>query len=115
MPDAERKIPLAWKTVDRVLDLLLWRPHRSQPKGRKKGKARRRVDDDSDEAEDEVEAQREAAFVHGEQPGALFTETLEEWEVRTKQSFSVDEHIDDVAWIFVKWEDLTYDEGQGHN
>ncbi|KAJ7293407.1 SNF2 family DNA-dependent ATPase [Mycena rebaudengoi] len=104
MPDAERKIPLAWKTVDRVLDLLLWRPHRSQPK------ARRRVDDDSDEAEDEVEAQREAAFVHGEQPGALFTETLEEWEVRTKQSFSVDEHIDDVAWIFVKWEDLTYDE-----
>ncbi|KAJ7793929.1 hypothetical protein B0H14DRAFT_3159356 [Mycena olivaceomarginata] len=32
VPDAERRIPPAWKTVDRVLDLLLWRPQKSLPK-----------------------------------------------------------------------------------
>ncbi|KAJ6627101.1 SNF2 family N-terminal domain-containing protein [Mycena sp. CBHHK59/15] len=117
VPDAERRIPPAWKTVDRVLDLLLWRPRRAKAKTQKrthkkgKGQGRRvETDDESDEAEeDEAEAQRAAAFDQGEQPSTLFTESLGEWEGRTRQKFSID-HIDEVAWVFIKWNDLPYDE-----
>ncbi|KAJ6604478.1 SNF2 family DNA-dependent ATPase [Mycena vulgaris] len=115
-PDAERRIPPAWKTVDRVLELILWRPRRSKqqkrgPPKKGKGKSKRRIesDDDSIEAEEEAEAERAAAFDHGEQPSSLFTESLEEWETRNKKTFSI-QNVDEVAWIFVKWDDLTYDE-----
>ncbi|KAJ7932575.1 SNF2 family DNA-dependent ATPase [Mycena leptocephala] len=118
-PDAERKIPPAWKTVDRVLDLLLWRPHRKQTKqkkapkrGKSKSKAKRRIesaDDSSDSEDDEKAKERAAVFDHGEEPSPLLTESLEEWEARTKHKFSIHD-ADDVAWIFVKWDDLTYDE-----
>ncbi|KAJ7706367.1 SNF2 family N-terminal domain-containing protein [Mycena rosella] len=116
-PDAERRIPPAWKTVDRVLELILWRPRRSKskrgPSKKAKGKSKRRIeseDDSSDpEVEDELEAERAAAFDHGEQPSSLFTESLEEWEKRNKRTFSLND-ADEVAWIFVKWDDLTYDE-----
>ncbi|KAJ7139950.1 hypothetical protein C8R44DRAFT_765859 [Mycena epipterygia] len=111
-PDAERKIPPAWKTVDRVLELVLWRPRRNKAKRHKKakGKSKRRIDSGDDSSSDEeAEAERAAALDRGEQPSSLFTESLEEWETRTKQAFSID-HVDKVAWIFVKWDDLTYDE-----
>ncbi|KAJ7654999.1 SNF2 family DNA-dependent ATPase [Mycena polygramma] len=110
-PDAERRIPPAWKTVDRVLDLLLWRPRRKQQKKKGKGKAKRRIDSDdvSSGSEDEDAKERAAAFDYGEQPSPLFTESLEEWEKRTHSKFTVDD-ADAVAWIFVKWDDLTYDE-----
>jgi hypothetical protein len=120
-PDAERKIPPAWKTVDRVLDLLLWRPHRKQTKqkkapkrGKSKSKAKRRIesaDDSSDSDDDEKAKERAAVFDHGEEPSPLLTESLEEWEARTKHKFSI-HNANDVAWIFVKWDDLTYDEGR---
>jgi chromodomain-helicase-DNA-binding protein 4 len=120
MPDAERRIPPAWKTVDRVLELFLWRPRRSKQqkkgppkKGQGKSKARIESDDDSmndPEEDDEAQVERAAAFDHGEQPSSLFTESLDEWEARTKQTFSID-NVAQVAWIFVKWDDLTYDEG----
>ncbi|KAJ6519648.1 SNF2 family DNA-dependent ATPase [Mycena sanguinolenta] len=105
-PDAERRIPLAWKTVDRVLDLLLWRPTKDK-KG--KGRAGRRIESDDDRSDDEAENARTAAFDDGEQPSSLFTETLEDWEVRKKRKFTVND-AGEVAWIFVKWDDLTYDE-----
>ncbi|KAJ6574934.1 hypothetical protein B0H19DRAFT_1371843 [Mycena capillaripes] len=114
-PDAERKIPPAWKTVDRVLDLLLWRPRKqekSQKKASKKvkGKAKRRVESDDDSSGSEEAAnERTAALDHGIEPSSLFTETLEEWETRTKRKFAIGE-AGEVAWIFVKWDDLTYDE-----
>ncbi|KAJ7102108.1 SNF2 family DNA-dependent ATPase [Mycena belliarum] len=112
IPDAERRIPPAWKTVDRVLELLLWCPRRTKvkkgPPNRGKGKSKRRVESDEDNA-DEADAERAAAFEHGEQPSSLFTESLEDWEARNKRTFNID-NIDDVAWIFVKWDDLTYDE-----
>ncbi|KAJ7107605.1 SNF2 family DNA-dependent ATPase [Mycena crocata] len=112
-PDAERKIPPAWKTVDRVLDLLLWSPPQKRNRASKKGKgkARRRVesDDDTADPEEATEAQRAATLDHGEEPSPDFTESLEKWESRTKKKFSFD-YADEVAWIFVKWDDLTYDE-----
>ncbi|KAF7339801.1 Chromatin remodeling factor mit1 [Mycena venus] len=114
-PDAERRIPPAWKTVDRVLDLLLWRPRRKQQKKaskKGKGKAKRRIesdDDGSDSEEDAAAQERVAALDEGEEPSSVFTESLEEWEERNKRKFSLND-ADDVAWIFVKWDDLTYDE-----
>ncbi|KAJ7492793.1 SNF2 family DNA-dependent ATPase [Mycena latifolia] len=117
-PDAERRIPPAWKTVDRVLELLLWRPRRSKrqkkgPPKKGKGKGKRRIDSDEDsidaEEDAEAEAERAAAFDYGEQPSSVFTESLEEWETRTGKILSIDD-ADEVAWIFVKWDDLTYDE-----
>ncbi|KAJ7900162.1 SNF2 family DNA-dependent ATPase [Mycena olivaceomarginata] len=116
VPDAERRIPPAWKTVDRVLDLLLWRPQKKSSKKGKvakgKGKARSRIESDEDgsvSGEDEISKERTAALDDGEEPSSVFTESLEQWEERNKKKFAI-EHAEEVAWIFVKWDDLTYDE-----
>jgi hypothetical protein len=118
VPDAERRIPPAWKTVDRVLDLLLWRPQKKSSKKGKvakgKGKARSRIESDEDgsvSGEDEISKERTAALDDGEEPSSVFTESLEQWEERNKKKFAI-EHAEEVAWIFVKWDDLTYDEGR---
>ncbi|KAF8213246.1 SNF2 family N-terminal domain-containing protein [Mycena galopus ATCC 62051] len=93
-------------TVDRVLDVLMWRPAKKAPK--RKGKAERRIESDDDRSEDEPE-ERTAALDEGEEPSSLFTESLEQWEERKRRKFTTDD-ADEVAWIFVKWDDLTYDE-----
>jgi len=118
-PDAERRIPPAWKTVDRILDVLLWSPeqrkgHRKQPAKKTKEKARRRVDseDDADEEiDEEINEERTAAFNDGEQPSEDLTQTVGDWEARTKEKFSMKE-IGRVVWAFIKWDDLGYDQGK---
>ena len=116
--DAESRIPKGWKTVDRVLDFILWNPHKPA-KGKGKGKAARkgkkkrvqRIESDEEEEEDEeLKEIREKAFEDGEEPPEFMTETLEQWEARNKRKFTVDD-IDDVVWAFIKWQDLGYDEG----
>ncbi|KAL1760995.1 SNF2 family N-terminal domain-containing protein, partial [Schizophyllum commune] len=115
--DAESRIPKGWKTVDRVLDFILWNPHKpAKAKGKgkaaRKGKKKRvqRIESDEEEEEDEeVKEIREKAFEDGEEPPEFVTETLEEWEARNKRKFTVDD-IDDVVWAFIKWQDLGYDE-----
>ena len=62
-PDAQRKIPPAWKRVDRILDVLLWRPERrlgankrgrGRPaKGKGKAKGKKRADTDEEEVSDD--------------------------------------------------------------
>ncbi|KAK7059472.1 SNF2 family N-terminal domain-containing protein [Favolaschia claudopus] len=83
MPDAKRRIPAAWKTIERILDLLLW--------------------------VDEAAAAQEgtAARDDGAQPSA--TLSLAEWEGQHGRTFSVGDAAD-VAWVFVKWDDLPYEE-----
>lgn len=120
-PEAERRIPVAWKTIDRVLDLQLWCPdgrkasRKNKVAKKGKGKNKRRVvSDDEEEEEDEqdsVQAEYDAAFAIGEQPSAHLMETVDAWEARTKQKFSV-AHIEKVVWGFMKWDDLGYDEGK---
>ena len=113
-PDAERRIPPAWKTVDRVLDILLWTPKKFKIAKKGKGKAAKRRVDSEDEDEDEtldarVEAEFRLAFDEGEQPRDDVTETVVEWEARTK-TFITGKDIKNVVWAFIKWEDLPYDE-----
>lgn len=123
-PDAERKIPPAWKRVDRVLDVLLWRPEgrqeakkRKQGRGRKgKGKGKKREESDAEDASDDnsqmamIRRELDAAYDLGEQPSSDLTETVEEYELRTKRRLNPgDAHL--VVWGFFKWDDLGYDNG----
>jgi hypothetical protein len=116
-PDAERRIPMAWKTVDRVLDVFLWRPSKRVTKSRgdtrkDKGKANVVVsDDDMEDIDESAEKERNSAFERGEQPGVKLMESIPDWEQRTQETFTI-KNISQVVWAFFKWNDLGYDEGR---
>jgi hypothetical protein len=122
LPDAERYIPPAWKTVDRVLDVVFWvssksQKNRNQKKQNRKKNMRKQVvitedeDEDEDKDEDEEEAERrKVIFENGELSSLDNTETAEQWEQRTGEMVSM-EQIESVVWVFTKWDDLGYDEG----
>ncbi|TFK56559.1 hypothetical protein OE88DRAFT_1730039 [Heliocybe sulcata] len=120
LPDAEKRIPLPWKTADRVLDALFWCPgkrdgFRKKPGKKQKGYAKSRIVEDSEEDSDNEKYadERDAAFSEGDQPSADLTETLDEWEERTGKTLSA-EHAEElsgrVVWAFIKWDDMGYDE-----
>jgi chromodomain-helicase-DNA-binding protein 4 len=119
IPDAELKIPLAWKTVDRVLDVLLWYSGQSNSsKARRKTRKRKNVDDDElseltelTDEDDQLDDMRTANFETGEEPDGDHTETVEAFEDRTGLTLGM-QHIDLVVWAFTKWGDLGYDDGQ---
>ena len=125
-PDAQRKIPPAWKRVDRVLDVLLWRPQgrleakkQSHGRGRKskgKGKGKKRVETDDEDMSDNdpqmvaIRRELDIAYILGEQPSQDLTETVEEYEDRVGRPLDPDDaHL--VVWGFFKWDDLGYDNG----
>ncbi|KAF8576544.1 hypothetical protein K439DRAFT_1622785 [Ramaria rubella] len=84
-------------------------------KSSKQGKAKCLDSDDDKEEEQtflaEVEAQRVVARELGKEPSGKHMETLNEWEGRTGETFSI-EHAELVIWVFIKWDDLTYDEAK---
>jgi hypothetical protein len=120
-PDAERRIPPAWKTIDRMLDVLLWYPNKrkqkqEKKKGRETAKAKRKVVSDEDEDEEQaldpqIDDELQLAFDEGEQPSDDLTETISEWEARMGRDISAKD-IEHVVWAFIKWDDLAYDEGE---
>jgi len=111
----------AWKTIDRVLDVLFWFPGKreiakkgkaSKKKGNRKSRARSRdalSNSDGSDDDPQVQAEYAAAFDDGEQPSEDLTETIEEFEEREGRGI-VASDIDRVIWIFAKWCDLGYDE-----
>ena len=114
-PDAERRIPAAWKTIDRVLDVHLWHPteeHTKRKAGTRRGKKKGRVvsDNDTEEDDESIESKRVLAFECGEQPDVELMESISDWEERTGETFTL-ENISLVVWAFIKWTDLGYDEG----
>lgn len=115
LPDAERRIPSAWRTVDRVLSVLLLKPPKSKKKPRvwlKLSKNQLRVESDEDESADTpYSAERDAAYDYGDQPSDDVTESIDEWEKRKKRELTIDD-IDAVIWCFFKWDDLGYEEGE---
>ena len=108
--DAERRIPPAWKTVDRVLDVLMWSPDKQMSKASKKKAKMTSVDVDRP-SDPEVQKEWNEVFESGEEPSARNTRTLDEWEAEKEDDLSI-EDIDRVIWAFVKWDDLGYDEGK---
>lgn len=109
-PDAERKIPLPWRTTDRVLDVLLWRPSSSSSKGKKK-KARIQSPDDSGDEDPKIQRARDAAFSQGEEPPSSLVVTIDQFESLAGCKLHA-KHVDQVAWAFIKWDDLGYDDGK---
>ena len=113
LPDAERRIPFPWKNIDRVLDIVLWRPTISKQTSR--GTRRRMlprgdVEDDASNVDDERARLSNLIFDQGEEPPAHLTETVKEWEAQGNLEKS---DIDHVVWAFIKWEGLGYNEGKG--
>jgi len=112
LPDAERRIPLSWKNVDRVLDIVLWRPTTSKQASRRTGRRILSGSDDeehSSNVDDERIRLSNLIFDQGEEPPAHLTETVKEWETHGILEKS---DIDHVVWAFIKWEELGYDEGK---
>ncbi|KAF5352561.1 hypothetical protein D9756_006063 [Leucocoprinus leucothites] len=116
LPDAERYIPPAWKTIDRVLDVVIWAPKNKSNKNKKKAdrkSARKQiVTTDEEDEEDETEEAKEfkrMVFEEGELVSLDNTETAEQWEERTGETISM-KLMDRVIWAFIKWDDLGYDE-----
>ena len=107
-PDAEKRIPPAWKTVDRVLDIRLWRPRKTSKKG--KQRATRVQSSGSDDEDPEMRRVRNAAYDQGEEPPNNMLVTIDEFESSTRAKLS-ERHIEQVAWAFIKWDDLGYDNG----
>ena len=116
LPDADRRIPPARKTIDRLLDVKLWSPVRQSSKTKSSKRTAKDaivISDDEDEDEDDdavIEAryQRNAAFEDGEPPDEHFMIGIDEFE---KTRTMVAEDIGKVVWAFIKWDDLGYDEG----
>jgi hypothetical protein len=111
LPDAERRIIPAWKTVDRVLDVLLWIKE-DRKKGKSKKPATRVESDDEDvdmEARDDLPEELKGVFQEGEPPDENWAVGPADWEQR-KWELTEDD-IDKVCWVFTKWGDLGYEEG----
>lgn len=113
LTDAEARIPPLWKTVDRVLDVLLWAPRKASGPAKKKGKfSQRRVEDNEGsevDASPEAREEYDNALDNGEEPSADMTETIDEFEERTGQELG-EEHAGRIIWAFIKWDDLPYDQ-----
>jgi hypothetical protein len=111
LPDAEQRIPLTWKTVDRVLDVLLWRPTPKKGISHRKRKKVIAVSSDEEQDQEAVDARNRALAVleRGEEPPGELTETLEEWLSHDDLKKT---DLDQVVWAFIKWDDLGYDESE---
>jgi chromodomain-helicase-DNA-binding protein 4 len=107
MPDAQQRIPLPWKTVHRVLDVVLWRPN-----GGKRAHKRiaKRTIASSSEEDNPVDHKR-IVFQRGEQPADELTVRVDDWETRKPLEIT---DVKEVAWAFIKWDELGYEEGTHH-
>ncbi|KAJ7133915.1 hypothetical protein C8R43DRAFT_1110370 [Mycena crocata] len=85
-PEAERTIPSAWTTIERVSDLVLW----YRPAGENTATWTK---------------QRTLTMTLGECPDSQFLLSMEDWEIQTGRKFSIAD-VEEVAWLFVKWEGL---------
>lgn len=97
MFNAESRIPLAWKTIDRVLAIRLWRTS---------------TKDENHLFRDDIISDDEyhSAFLSGEEPSPTKTEPISSFEARTGCEFTIKE-APRVIWALFKWDDLGYEEG----
>lgn len=84
-PEAESRLPQAWKTPDRILDAYLWRDALSNP------------------AFQPPEGQP------GFKPSSQDMMSMNEW---MEQSAGVQPKVEDIAWCYIKWGDLPYSAGK---
>lgn len=106
IPAAEKRIPPAWRTVDRVLDIRLWRSSKVS-KGKKKRTASFH---DEDDVASEVADARDQAHNQGEEPPSHLMVSIEEYESLVGRELN-ETDAGRVAWALFKWDDLGYDDG----
>ncbi|PIL31731.1 hypothetical protein GSI_06435 [Ganoderma sinense ZZ0214-1] len=106
-PDAEKRIPPAWRTVDRLLDIRFWRPKKSAKGKTRKSRTATSDEEESVEEDPIIAKERAAAYGEGEEPSTMVT--LEEFEAQTHEKLN-EKHASQVAWAFIKWDDLGYDD-----
>jgi hypothetical protein len=104
-PDAERRIPPAWKTTDRVLDILFWNVN---PPGRGKKKSKQNWEEV--DLPPELQDLALKTQLKGEQPSDDYLKTVDDFLHTVGKSQLDMTHIKFVAWAFIKWDDLSYDE-----
>ncbi|KAG8937016.1 hypothetical protein FRC02_008123 [Tulasnella sp. 418] len=110
-PLAEHRIPLAWKLIDRLLDVTFWKPgcRPKEPIARGRG-SEASLDEEYDELQDsDLEDGGTLPQQVGMEPDPELVETADEREERLQRTLS-DKDLRDVAWCFSKWEDLGYEE-----
>jgi len=108
MPDAEQRIPLPWKTVHRVLDVVLWRPNAGK---RPQKRITKRAIASSGEDDVPHDDHKRIVFQKGEQPADELTIRVDDWELRKPLEIT---DVKEVAWAFIKWDELGYEEGKQH-
>lgn len=107
--DAKERINPAWRTVDRVLDALLFKRPTKKLKIRLEAQRKPiRVDSD-EELDPDTQVEYDSAFDHGEQPADEYTETIAQWEKRNHRKITQDQ-AGDVVWALFKWGDLGYED-----
>jgi hypothetical protein len=118
-PIAELRIPEAWRTVDRILDVRFLRPAPKPKKtATKPTKATRHTVIQSDEEEDgepekvdgendDPDKARRASLVDGVEPAEHLCET---WAQRSKRGKITEKDAEDAVWAYMKWQDLTHEE-----
>jgi hypothetical protein len=84
---------------------MLWYPENPNSKAKKKGRLLK-----VDNWEENLTEEQTYVQDRGEQPSADYAGTISEWEDKTGDEVSI-EHASAVAWAFLKWNDLGYDQG----
>ncbi|TFK30824.1 hypothetical protein FA15DRAFT_608326 [Coprinopsis marcescibilis] len=111
LPDAEKRIPPAWTTVDRVLDVVFWDKPDSV-KSRKKGKRRATYiaseDEEMMETGEDEPVEVTTIFETGELSDDIPQMKASEYEKVIKNI--TEDDIDRVVYAFIKWDDLGYEE-----
>ena len=114
IPDAEEKIPLQWKLVDRVLDVFLLRKKNARAQHTPAANNSESISNSSELSDEDVcnetQAEINAAFDNGEQPSDELVQSVDDWERMGKRKITYKD-IDKVIWAFIKWDELPYDEG----
>ncbi|WOO77567.1 Chromodomain-helicase-DNA-binding protein 4 [Vanrija pseudolonga] len=105
-PEAAESLPIAWSTVDRVIDAMLLPPKKRKGKGKAKSNGRV-IESDSESEESDWEP------VNGKEPPIEKAVEIERWESMAGRKLSEDD-VDEVAtlvtWFLAKWDDLQYDQ-----
>ncbi|CAE6385985.1 unnamed protein product [Rhizoctonia solani] len=118
MLDAQLRIPNSWLRIDRVLDFRLRRPKqkkigsKSTTSAKKRKAARVEDSDESDEIDSESENSlfSQGEFVDGEEPSNDTVETVADFEMREGRMPTAGELLTRAVWVYLKFEDLQYDE-----
>ena len=122
--DAMKRIPNAWRTIDRVLSVWIWCPPGCKPRDKIQNQPRnsgsRRVIEDEEDEEDEISEEANtmdldyvsamgSARAEGAAPKDRHMKDPVAWEKKHGRSLTVDD-IGLVVWGYFKWGDLTYDQ-----